>query len=122
MIEDNPDNMTTIKAVLQNRYSILEATNGKDGLKKTFEESPDLVLLDISLSGMNGITVVKKIKANKEARHIPVIALTARAMKGDRKKVFEAGCDDYITKPINPEKIFEILEKWVLGRKTCQKY
>jgi len=111
VIEDNPDNMITIKAVLQNKYSILEATDGEQGLKKTLEESPDLVLLDISLPEMDGFTVVRKIKENKETRHIPVIALTARVMKGDREKTIEAGCDDYIAKPIEPEKVLETIVK-----------
>ena len=113
VIEDNPDNMITIKAVLQNKYSILEATDGEQGLKKTLAESPDLVLLDISLPEMDGFTVVRKIKENKETRHIPVIALTARVMKGDREKTIEAGCDDYIAKPIDPEEVLKKIEKWL---------
>ncbi len=114
VVEDNPDNMTTIKAVLQNKYSLLEATDGEDGLKKTLAESPDLVLLDISLPKMDGFTVVQKIRENKEAGHIPVIALTARAMKGDREKILEAGCNDYIAKPIDPEKVLNKIEEWVV--------
>jgi len=122
VIEDNPDNMITIKAVLQNKYSILEATDGEEGLKKTLAESPDLVLLDISLPKMDGFTVVQKIKENKEVSHIPVIALTARVMKGDREKILEAGCNDYIAKPIDPEKVLETIENWLLGRKPCRRY
>ena len=113
VIEDNPDNMITIKAVLQNKYSILEATDGEEGLKKTLAESPDLVLLDISLPEMDGFTVVRKVKENKETRHIPVIALTARVMKGDREKTIEAGCDDNIAKPIDPEDVLNKIEKWL---------
>jgi signal transduction histidine kinase/CheY-like chemotaxis protein/HAMP domain-containing protein len=113
VIEDNPDNMITIKAVLQNKYSILEATDGEEGLKKTLAKSPDLVLLDISLPEMDGFTVVRKVKENKETRHIPVIALTARVMKGDREKILEAGCDDYIAKPIDPEEVLKKIEKWL---------
>ena len=122
VIEDNPDNMITIKAVLKNKYNILEAADGEEGLKKTLAESPDLVLLDISLPEMDGFTVVRKLKENKETRHIPVIALTARVMKGDREKILEAGCDDYIAKPIDPEKVLETIEKWGLGRKPCRRY
>ena len=80
-------------------------------LEKTLEESPDLVLLDMSLPEIDGFTVVRKIKENKETRHIPVIALTARVMKGDREKTLEAGCDDYISKPIEPEKVLETIVK-----------
>jgi len=113
VIEDNSDNMITIKAVLQNKYSILKAIDGEEGLEKTLAKSPDLVLLDMSLPEMDGFTVVRKLKENKETRHIPVVALTARVMKGDREKILEAGCDDYIAKPIDLEKVLETIEKWL---------
>ena len=113
VIEDNPDNMTTIKAILQDRYEILEAFNGEVGLQTAFSEIPDLVLLDMSLPKVDGFTVVRKIKEADESGHIPVIALTARAMKGDRERMIDAGCDDYIAKPIDPEKILEKIDKWL---------
>ena len=112
VVEDNLDSLTTIKAVLQGRYEILEATDGEAGLKTALAELPALVLLDISLPKMDGFEVVRNIKKDENARHIPVIALTARAMKGDREKTIEAGCDDYISKPIDPEKILAKIEKW----------
>ena len=112
VVEDNPDNLITIKAVLQNRYEILEATDGEAGLKTALAELPALVLLDMSLPKMDGFEVVRNIKEDENARHIPVIALTARAMKGDREKTMEAGCDDYISKPIDPEEILAKIEKW----------
>ena len=112
VVEDNPDNLTTLKAVLQGRYEILEATDGEAGLKTALAELPDLVLLDMSLPGMDGFEVVRNIRKDENARHIPVIALTARAMKGDREKTMEAGCDDYISKPIDPEEILTKIEKW----------
>ena len=112
VVEDNPDNLITIKAVLQNRYEILEATDGEAGLKTVLAELPDLVLLDMSLPKMDGFEVVQNIKEDENARHIPVIALTARAMKSDKEKTMEAGCDDYISKPIDPEKILAKIEKW----------
>ena len=112
VVEDNPDNLITIKAVLQNRYEILEATDGEAGLTTALAELPDLVLLDMSLPKMDGFEVVRNIKEDENARHIPVIALTARAMKGDREKTMEAGCDDYISKPIDPEEILAKIEKW----------
>ena len=112
VVEDNLDSLTTIKAVLQGRYEILEATDGEAGLKTALAELPALVLLDISLPKMDGFEVVRNIKKDENARNIPVIALTARAMKGDREKTIEAGCDDYISKPIDPEKILAKIEKW----------
>lgn len=115
VVEDNPDNMITLRAVLGNSYNMLEAVDGKEGLRAIFEERPDLVLLDISLPEMDGYQVVQKIKENKEVRNIPVIAMTAHAMKGDREKIIAAGCDDYISKPIDPEKLLRKVRRWVLG-------
>ena len=83
VVEDSPDNMITMKAVLNNRYNILEAPDGEKGLQMALTERPDLILLDMSLPKMDGLTVVGKVKEDKKTHHIPVIALTARAMKGD---------------------------------------
>lgn len=112
-IEDNPDNMLTIKAMLNNNYTIIEAIDGEKGLIAAIRDLPDLVLLDISLPGMDGYAVVQKMKADKNTRNIPVIALTAHAMKGDREKAISAGCDDYLSKPIDPVKIQETIKKWL---------
>jgi len=115
VVEDNPDNMTTIKAVLQNKYNIYEATDGEEGLKKIFSIRPDLVLLDMSLPKMDGFTVAGKVKNDKKIGLIPIIALTARAMRSDREQIEKAGCDDFIAKPIDPEKVLAKIEKWVSG-------
>ena len=115
VVEDNPDNMITLRAVLGDHYNILEATDGKKGLKAVLEERPDLVLLDISLPVMDGYQLVKEIKENKDVRDIPVIAMTAHAMKGDKEKIIAAGCDDYISKPIDPDVVLEKIRYWVLG-------
>ena len=113
VVEDNPDNMITLKAILQGQYRILEAIDGKIGLEMALTTQPDLILLDMSLPEMDGFSVVKRIKEDKEAAHIPVIALTAHAMKGDREKTIQAGCDDYLSKPIDPEKIMILISKWL---------
>ncbi|MDM8517370.1 response regulator, partial [Desulfobacterales bacterium HSG16] len=113
VVEDNPDNMLTIKAVLKNKYSIIEAIDGEKGLIAVIRDLPDLVLLDISLPGMDGYTVVKEMKKDENAKNIPVIALTAHAMKGDREKAISAGCDDYLSKPIDTVKIQETIKKWL---------
>ena len=113
VVEDNPDNMTTIKAILKGAYDILEATDGEEGLNMTLSELPDLVLLDMSLPKMDGFEVAKRIKSERGDRHIPVIALTAHAMKGDREKTIQAGCDDYVSKPVDPEKLMKTIENYV---------
>ncbi len=112
IVEDNPDNMTTIKAVLQNRYRILEATDGEAGLKMALK-MPDLILLDMALPKMDGLTVVRHLKENPELSPIPVIAMTAKVMKGDREKILAAGCDDYIAKPIDPADFPKKIGAWL---------
>ncbi len=113
VIEDTPDNMVLIRAILKDKYEILEAVDGLEGLEKTISELPDLVLLDMALPKMDGFTVVQKIREHKQTQMIPVIAVTARAMKGDREKTIEAGCNDYIAKPIDVDEIVDKIEKWM---------
>jgi len=102
VVEDNADNMTLIVDVLKSMgYEVLQAHNGQEGLKMAASAKPDLILMDLSLPHMNGWTAAAKLKADASLTHIPVIALTAHAMEGDRERALEAGCDDYVTKPIN---------------------
>lgn len=102
VVEDNIDNMTLISDVLESLdYEVIKATDGEQGVEKTKAEHPDLILMDLSLPRMDGWTATKHIKSNPELSHIPIIALTAHAMVGDRERALEAGCDDYISKPIN---------------------
>ncbi|MEI7500010.1 MAG: response regulator [Bacteroidota bacterium] len=110
IIEDNRDNRLTAKAILGEKYYIIEAVNGEEGVQKTLSEMPDLILLDISLPGMNGFEVVKQIKENEKSKHIPVIALTAKAMKNDREEIMSAGCDEYIAKPVDHEELLSKIE------------
>ncbi|MBU3913943.1 response regulator, partial [bacterium] len=113
IVEDNPDNMFTIKAILGDSYHLLEAIDGEAGLEATQTALPDLVLLDMSLPKMDGFQVVREIKANDQTRSIPVIAITARAMKGEKEKILEAGCDNYISKPIDPDLLVDEIKKWL---------
>ena len=115
IVEDNPDNMTTIKAVLHNRYRFLEATDGEEGLRMAIEARPDLILLDMALPKLDGTAVVRRLKGNKDLRQIPVLAITAQVMKGDREKILAAGCDDFIAKPIDPESFLEKIREWLKG-------
>lgn len=112
VVEDNADNMFTLKAMLSGRYRLLEARDGAAGLALALNSHPDLVLLDMSLPEMDGYTVVRRLRAELPDRRIPVIALTAHAMKGDREKALAAGCNDYMTKPINPQQLITLIEKW----------
>lgn len=105
VIEDNPDNRVTVRAIIGNNYEIYEAVDGIEGVSLVNREIPDLVLLDISLPGKDGIEVVKEIRNNPKTATIPVIALTAKAMKGDKEKILESGCNEYVSKPIEPEEL-----------------
>ena len=103
VIEDNPDNMVTLKAILAGRFSISEAINGEKGLGIAKSQLPDLILLDMSLPAMDGEEVVKILKNDDSTKNIPVIAVTAQAMIGDKEKFISFGCESYVSKPIDPE-------------------
>ncbi len=102
VVEDNRDNMTLILDLLQSlQYASIVASNGEEALEVADKEKPALILLDLSLPRMDGWTTAKKIKENEALAHIPIIALTAHAMLGDKERALAAGCDDYVSKPIN---------------------
>lgn len=105
VVEDNPDNMITVKAILGESFIVFEAFDGKEGLKMALLHKPDLILMDIALPIMDGIESFKAIRNKPELQHIPVIALTASAMTSDRETILAYGFDAYISKPIE-EKIF----------------
>jgi len=100
IVEDNDDNMELLIQILEDDFDIVEATNGEEALLIAREEKPDLILMDLSLPGMDGWEATRRLKANNELQSIPVIALTAHAMPGDKEKALLAGCDDYVSKPI----------------------
>jgi len=112
VVEDNPTNLYLVKFILQKAgYEVIEAVNGEEGLQKAITELPGLILMDMQLPVMNGYEATAQIKANEKIRHIPVFALTAFAMRGDREKSLEAGCDAYLKKPIDPENFVEKIEQ-----------
>ncbi len=105
IVEDNPDNMLLVEVLLEELYELLEYENGLDALEGMQTDQPDLILLDISLPGMDGIEVLKNIREDKLLQHLPVIAITAHAMVGDRQKYLAMGFDGYVTKPIVDEQL-----------------
>lgn len=114
VVEDNKDNMTLISDVLHSLdYDVLQATDGEQGIRVTSEERPDLILMDLSLPRMDGWTATRTIKADPDLQGIPVIALTAHAMVGDRERALEAGCDDYMSKPINLRELADKLARFL---------
>ena len=102
VVDDNVDNLELVVKILSKKgYSIIEAVDGEEALSKAIDEGPDLILMDISLPKMDGYEVTKRLQEMDEYKNIPIIALTAHAMKGDREKALSMGCCDYISKPIN---------------------
>jgi two-component system cell cycle response regulator DivK len=100
-IEDNPLNMRLVRKILNSfGYNIIEAMDGLTGLDMVERERPDLILLEINLPDIDGLEITTRLKSDESLRNIPVVALTANAMHGDRERCLEAGCDGYIAKPV----------------------
>jgi CheY-like chemotaxis protein len=118
LVEDNEMNRDMLSRRLQRKgYSVITAHDGEQGHVLACSETPDLILMDISLPVMNGWEVTRLLKANPATRHIPIIALTAHALVTDREKAFESGCDDYDTKPIEFNRLKEKIENLLVARK-----
>jgi len=114
VVEDNPDNRMLVQALLEDRYDITEYESGLEAVDGLPQDVPDLVLLDISLPGMDGTDVLVWIRQHEVLKMIPVVALTAHAMAGDREKYLAAGFNDYVTKPIVDEEILiGTIERWL---------
>jgi two-component system cell cycle response regulator DivK len=116
-IEDNLDNMTLVKRVLEvEGYEVIEAETGRDGLAKAMQKIPDIVITDINLPDIDGYEVTESLKKDRKTAHIPVIAMTANVMKKDRQNVLEAGCDGYISKPIDIDDLPAQIESFLKGK------
>lgn len=113
-IEDNPQNMRLVrKMLIAEGYYMLEAPDGLSGLRVAEAEYPDLILMDINLPDINGMEATQRLKADSRLGQIPVIALTANAMPGDRERFLGAGCDGYISKPINKSELIATLAQFL---------
>jgi len=114
VVEDNPDNRFLVQALLEDLYDISEYDSGLAALEGLIADGPDLVLLDISLPEMDGTDVLRWIREQEELKDLPVVALTAHAMAGDRERYLAEGFDDYVTKPIVDETILlETIARWL---------
>lgn len=115
VVDDNQDSRELVMKILgKKNYHLLEAYDGEDALNKIIAEKPDLVLMDISMPKIDGYEVTRRLKAMEDYKEITVIALTAHAMKGDCEKALAAGCNGYITKPINIREFTEQIKKYLL--------
>lgn len=115
VVEDNDMNMQLVEFLLEEGgYTIVKATSGEEALSLTREgAAPDLILMDIHLPGMDGLSVVRAMKEDTRTARIPILALTAHAMRGDRDRFLEAGCDGYISKPIDVKTFLSSIQQYL---------
>jgi CheY-like chemotaxis protein len=114
VVEDNDMNMQLVEYLLEEGgYTIVKATSGEEALRLTGESVPDLILMDIHLPGLDGLSVVRQMKEDVRTSGVPILALTAHAMRGDRDRFLQAGCDGYISKPIDVKSFIPSLEQYL---------
>lgn len=117
VVDDNQDSRELVVKLLKNKgYQIIEAVDGEDALQKAFTERPDLILMDISIPKLDGYEVTRRLKSQEGFKNTPIIALTAHAMRGDMEKALNAGCEGYITKPINIHELPEQIRYYLKDR------
>ena len=117
-VEDNPDNRMLVRRILTaESYKLLEATNAVQAINLLETTTPDLILMDINMPDMDGYTLTTRIRSMPGLERIPILALTANVMRGDKEKTLEAGCDGYIQKPLDIEQLTREIEKF-LSRRT----
>ncbi|MEW6326807.1 MAG: response regulator [Thermodesulfobacteriota bacterium] len=118
VVDDNQDSRELVVKILKTRgYQTIEAIDGEEALQKAVAERPDLILMDRSLPKIDGYEVTRRLKSREEFRDIPIVALTAHAMKGDREKALEAGCQGYISKPINVRTLPGLITAYLRGKR-----
>ncbi len=122
LVEDNYMNKVLVREILAlNGYEIIEAMSGTEALKMLMMVKPDIILMDIHLPEMDGFTATRIIKADERNRNIPVLALTASAMKGEEEKILSQGFDGYIAKPIEVKKLLAVISASLSGKKEDSK-
>lgn len=113
IVEDVDFNRDLLVQLLEDNYEVLTAMDGAAGVALAAQERPDLIIMDLSLPVLDGWTATQRIKADVTLRHIPVIALSSHAMRGDEEKARQAGCDDYLSKPLDEDLLFEKLSRFL---------
>jgi CheY-like chemotaxis protein len=113
VVEDNEDNLFTLRQILaRRRLEIVTATNGRQAIERCRQQPPpDLVIMDVQMPGMTGLQATGAIRALPGGTEIPIVALTAQAMKGDRERILAAGCDDYLAKPVQPNELISVVDR-----------
>lgn len=114
VVEDNEKNRKLMRVILKAKgYNVVEAATGEEALGILKNQKPDIILMDIQLPGIDGLTLIKQIKADASTKGVPILAVTAYAMKGDEQKFRDAGADGYLSKPINTQELPLIIEKYI---------
>jgi two-component system cell cycle response regulator DivK len=117
IVEDNMDTYELVHFILEkNGFETFLAANGRDGVNAAIKQRPDLIIMDMSMPEMDGWTATSIIKKDEQTRAIPLLALTAHALPGDRQRAMDAGCDEYITKPMDLDELVEAIQYWVNKR------
>jgi CheY-like chemotaxis protein len=117
VVEDNMDTYELVHFILEkNGFETFLASNGRDGVNAALKQRPDLIIMDMSMPEMDGWTATSLIKKEEQTKAIPVIAVTAHALPGDRQRAMDAGCDEYITKPMDLDELVETVQYWVNKR------
>jgi CheY-like chemotaxis protein len=117
IVDDNPTNLKLVTYLMQQHgYEVTTAVDADDAIASIGQTPPDLILMDVQLPGIDGLELTRRLKADPATKSIVIIALTAYAMKGDQEKAREAGCDDYVTKPIDTRALPEIVAKLLASR------
>ena len=117
LVEDNELNRDMLsRRLLRRDFEVVMAVDGQEGVAMANEKQPDLILMDMSLPVLDGWSATRQLKANPSTAGIPVIALTAHAMDGEREKCLEAGCDDFDTKPVEFKRLLEKIDHWISRR------
>ncbi len=114
LVEDNPHNRKIFSGMLAHHgFAVREAETGDLALKMVSEQAPDIILMDLSIPGIDGWECTKRLKADPKTRAIPIVALTAHAMRGDEERARAAGCDGYLSKPVSPKLVVEEVRKFL---------
>ncbi|HWK90589.1 MAG TPA: response regulator [Longimicrobium sp.] len=112
LVEDNEDNRTIYSTILRHfGHEVVEAANGEDGIRLAHERNPAVILMDVAMPGIDGWEATRRLKAHPHTAKIPVIALTAHAMAEDRQRAADAGCESYLSKPVEPRRVVEEVQR-----------
>ena len=116
VVEDEPKNLKLFRDLLQHSgYTTIEATDGEQGVELAIDKKPDLILMDIQMPRMDGLEAIRILKADVTTRNIPIVALTSYAMKGDKERILEAGCDGYLAKPFDIQELLKTVAEYLSG-------